>query len=638
MADDVTLSVGADVAGAKKGLGEVNAEVAKLETTAGKTSGSVATLAERMRALGFDEEFIALQQRVTDGVKELGEEAEEAAKKLGDQDGLSGGLESTAAMAGKVFLALQAVGSILQSASSLVGRYAAAEGEAGEETRAWASELGELGKSVASLDVMGVATHLGNTLAAAFIDLTDATISLADANASLSQEQRDQVDALRLQLKAAQDIVASHIAAKEAAETEAGALLRLISTQRESGEVQKFVKDRVKDLLDEYDKLGETADAGIVKAAAALGILSTAQEKAAKDAERLADRAEKDAERRAKAEERAAARITKALESNSEKINAQIVVYEEAVKRLDEVNSKLAEAQRTDIFGKPVNAANDSVAELQRKVADLRSQPIIDFAELAKAEDALKDLRLKARAPFPGQPSGPDPNAKLIEEQQKLQALHDKEAEKLDKLYNQRAKLTSATVANAGAQAALGTQVAATGVAAEASVQAYTDFLDAAAETTRAIQEGIDAEEKFGEATGFVTADLVELADGTKYLTNTADRASDGFQKLGGVVTQTFEGGRKVIFNLGEETATVADEAAAAAEGVGKLGAAVAEVGKGEGDEAPLAGLSASLVAAKKGIAELSVATKEWIGDLRIADELVDRISTKLAKLALGED
>lgn len=702
MANDVELSVKADVAQAKQGLSEVNAEVNKLESS-GKSAGKGAE--------ALDKAMASLNKTIAEGQQE----ADAAAQASGDLEATFG---KTATTAGKVFIAVEAVSAILKVASTVITDYLAATGDAGDETRAWAKDLGDLADSAGSLDVIGTAAALGRLLANTWVDLTDGTLSVADANASLTASQREQVEALREQLKVAADLVAQHKEDVDSSERRAGALVRLIAQQKASGEVSKFVRDEAKKLLDEYDKIGEQAPTAFLKAVSGLGILSSAQEKALKDSERLADRAEKDAERRAKAEERAAERIQRALEANSEKLLAQIERYEEVAKRLDEINAKVDEATRTDIFGKPVNAANESVAELQKKVDTLRSEPIIDFVELARAEDQIKSLRLAQRGSFPGQAEGPDPNAKLLEEQATIQKLHDKEAEKLDKLYAERDRLTAATQATTAATAAgaaalesygakldavgnsadaaaariakvgdaaapggAGTQAGATPAAAaeqatpalgslldkqreltivggglevqqgklggeiekvavqtDASVEAFDAYLTAFDETTRAIQQGIDTQKEFGDATGFVQADLVELADGTKYVTNTADRASDGFQKLGDVVTQTFKDGSAVMLTVGDQADAVATKAEGAADAVGSLGEAVSQAGKGDGESQPLQGLQEGLEKSKTGAADAAKATQDWIADLSTAEAIIDRIAAKLAGLQLGAE
>ena len=640
MAEDVTLSVGADT-------GKAKADIESLRKVFGEFFQSFGLGKDQAKA--FSEAYATELFKIgasTDEAKakiaelrpELEKLAEEARNAGGGTGEFNFNLKDLAKSAGAGISILSVLRENLQDLAPILERNVDLLKDLAVGAGADATTLD--GLSLA-LDTLLHPTHAianaNKAAAEASKIIQDAYVGETTVVVNLTEAQRKLAAAKGLALRAGQEREDSIRKEREENAALAEVLANTATEELKNGEASKRTREEIEKLNQAYADTGDAVPPKLAAIVKQLGILTNEQEKAAKDSERLAERAEKDAERRAKAEEKAAERIAKSLEANAERINEQIKVYEDAVKRLDEANAKLEEAQRTDIFGRPVNAANKSVDELEKKIVDLRSQPIIDYAELAKAEDALKDLRLKARKPFPGQDSGPDPNAKLIEEQQEAQALHDKEAEKLDKLYDKRAKLTGATKEGAGAQASLNQAIGEGGAAADVTVAAFDDYLASMAETDRLTREAAGSTADLGEEAAGAAVRIETLADGTRKITNVVDAAGKGFEKVGSILTETFADGRKVMLNLGEETQAVADKAESAAEGVGALGKAVAEVGKGEGSAAPLAGLAASLEGAKTGIAEVDAAIVTLTANLRIVDELVGQIATKLAGLGLAE-
>ena len=122
-------------------------------------------------------------------VQDLGEAASSASPKVesfgssaaGSGDKVAGMAAATA----KAMAAVAAAGAILQTAAKGAEILGEAFGGLDEETDATVKSVGELGKSLSALDVMGSAAALGQTLANVFNDLTDATKSTVVVNAEL---------------------------------------------------------------------------------------------------------------------------------------------------------------------------------------------------------------------------------------------------------------------------------------------------------------------------------------------------------------------------------------------------------------------------------------------------------------------
>lgn len=641
MAEDVTLSVGADTGKARADMASLRKVVEEFFSSLGLGKAEAKAFAEAY-AIEFTkvgastEEAKARLEELRPELSKLAEEARTAGSGTGE---FSFNLKDMAKNVGAGISVLGVLRENLQDLAPILERNGELLGDLA--VSAGADEKTLNGLSLA-LDTLLHPTHAianaNKAAAEASRIVADAYVGETEVVSNLTAEQRKLAAAKGDALRAGQDREAAIKKEREENAALAEVLSNVAAEELKNGDVSKRTREEIEKLNQAYADTGDQVPPKLAAVVAQLGILTKEQEKAGKEAERLADRAEKDAERRAKAEEKAAERIAKALETNRDRIVEQVKVYEDAVKRLDAVNEKLAEAQRTDIFGKPVNAANESVDELTRKVADLRSQPIIDYAELAKAEDALKDLKLKARAPFPGQDTGPDPNAKLIEEQAKLQAAHDKEAEKLDKLYDQRAKLTGAEVESVATQAALGAEVARTGVAADVTVQAFDNYLASMAETDRVTQEAAGSTATLGEEAAGAAVRIETLADGTQKITNVADKMGDVFSKVGDILVEDFGEGELKIRNTGSAAEYLKDTAEQASGSVEGLSQAVAEVGKGEGGGEPLASLQEGLQKSKTGTDELLEGAKALNEELRETLRLAGEIREVLGGLRLGAE
>ena len=101
-------------------------------------------------------------------------------------------------------------------------------------------------------------------------------------------------ESLQQVLKAQREMVDARKDEAEALELQSSVLERQIKAEQEAGKVTKQTADAARNLLDEYEDLGEKAPAAFEAAAKAAGVLSTAEERAAEKADRLAAAAGED--------------------------------------------------------------------------------------------------------------------------------------------------------------------------------------------------------------------------------------------------------------------------------------------------------------------------------------------------------
>lgn len=95
-------------------------------------------------------------------------------------------------------------------------------------------------------------------------------------------------------LKAQREMVDARKEEGKALELQSAVLERQIKAEQEAGRVTKQTADATQELLDKYEEIGEKAPAGFEAAAKAAGVLSTAEERAAEKADRLAAAAGED--------------------------------------------------------------------------------------------------------------------------------------------------------------------------------------------------------------------------------------------------------------------------------------------------------------------------------------------------------
>lgn len=191
-------------------------------------------------------------------------------------------------------------------------------------------------------------------------------------------------------LKTQRDMIAAHDGEVDALGRKSEALSREIATQQAAGEVQKFVRDEIQATLDAYDRAGETVPAKLAEQAAALGIVSKAQQETAASAAELEQAGVKSAEERAKAEAKAADEVIASLERERIALDAKLAQDEARLQQA------LAKGGKIDTSG-DADAAKQDIAALRQEIKRLENQPMLDPAEQNKLNE-LKDQAAQAAA------------------------------------------------------------------------------------------------------------------------------------------------------------------------------------------------------------------------------------------------
>ena len=223
-----------------------------------------------------------------DQIEQMGDAADSAAPKMESfgESSMSSSeqVERVALATGKVMAAMAAAGAILQTAAKGAEILGESMGGLGEETDATVKSVGDLGKALSSLDVMGTAAALGQTLANVWVDLTDATQSQVTVNAELIAQGAPQREHLQAVIEIQKELVEAERARVEKLELTAEALARQAESERAAGEVSKSTVEAIKANVAAYGSI----PAPLAAAAASLGILSTAEKRAADDAKAAA--------------------------------------------------------------------------------------------------------------------------------------------------------------------------------------------------------------------------------------------------------------------------------------------------------------------------------------------------------------
>lgn len=401
--DDETIRITVEGAQAQAQLDALAKEVRELELelkmlneTAGVTNAEVEGTTRRL------EEAKDRFKEATKAVREHSEaqgENEDKTKSLADK---------YVALGLKVFGArqvLMAAGEAMRSVAIATGSYSGATKDAIDQTD-------NLLQSIASLDLIGASKALGQlagqTVAWAewLYEVNTELGNLADKNAAAEFGKI---------LAAQGKLVQGHLSEVSALNLKSEALSREIATQQQSGEVHKFIRDEVEATLKAYERVGEEVPPKLAAQAAALGITSDAQDKAAASAAKLEEIAVKAAEERAKAEQKAADAIIAALEKERIALDAKLVQDEarlaaslakgsklddstdttDAQKNLENLRREIEKLEATTgLAPEQVNRLyemKDAAAKLGREVSDLNKVFTVgneDFLDQAQAADA----------------------------------------------------------------------------------------------------------------------------------------------------------------------------------------------------------------------------------------------------------
>jgi len=378
VADDETIRIQVDsvearaqLAALEKEVRELEAELKTLNSTAGVTNAEIEGTTRRLEeAKGKFAEAGEQVQKFNDTQEEGGKKTQSLADKY-----VTLGL--------KVFGArqvLMAAGEAMRSVAQATGSYSGATKDAIDQTD-------NLLQSIASLDLIGASKALGQ--------LAGQTVAWAEGLNEVNTElgdlaDKNAADEFRKILKAQGDLVQGHEKETAALNLKAEALSREIATQRQSGEIQKWLRDEIEATVKAYEKAGEAVPAPLAAQVTALGITTDAQDKAAASAEKLEEAGVKSAEKRAEAEQKAADAVVAALEKERAALDAKLAQDEARLEKA------LGAGGKIDTSG-DADAAKADIAALRAEIKRLESQPMLDPTEQNKLNE-LKDQAGKAAA------------------------------------------------------------------------------------------------------------------------------------------------------------------------------------------------------------------------------------------------
>lgn len=329
-----------------------------------------------------DDETIVIRVNAAQGeaaLKALGTAGIQAGKDIGSIEGATTGSTDKLAAFGAKLFGLTKIAATFGEVIRQVGNNIEFESSAARDAT---TATADLFTAIGSLDAPGVGAALGKIIgnleamrqgldetSLAWGKLTDA--ASAAKFAGILKTQRDMIDA--------------HDGEVAALGRKSEALSREIATQQAAGEVQKFIRDEIQATLDAYDRAGETVPAKLAEQAAALGIVSKAQQDAAASAAELEAAGVKSAEERSKAEQKAADEIVAALEREKAALAAKLAQDEKALA------DKLAKGSKLDTSQDTTDAQNN-IDDLKKSIGDLESQPLLTPDQL----NQLDDLKNKA--------------------------------------------------------------------------------------------------------------------------------------------------------------------------------------------------------------------------------------------------
>lgn len=528
MADDETIRIQVDsvearaqLAALEKEVRELEAELKTLNSTAGVTSAEIEGTTRRLG------EAKAKFAEAGEQVQKFNETQEEGGKKTQSL------ADKYVTLGLKVFGArqvLMAAGEAMRSVAQATGSYSGATKDAIDQTD-------NLLQSIASLDLIGASKALGQ--------LAGQTVAWAEGLNEVNTElgdlaDKNAADEFRKILKAQGDLVQGHEKETSALNLKAGALVREIATQRQAGEIQKWLRDEIEATVKAYEKAGEAVPAPLAAQVAALGITTDAQDKAAASAEKLEAAGVKSAEKRAEAEAKAADAVVAALEKERTALDAKIAQDEERLAKAQ----KATDAAEAGQFDSGVAPTNEEAEKLKATIKELNALPTQtpeQVAQLEAAKESLADLNLSIRkyniglgesGTIAGQVSAADEelNAQRdlgISLLERSQSLHDQAIDRLEQEEGGYGRLSASMqeFIDVGLKAGDGLQ----GTFSDAGVSA-TEAGNAVQFLSEQADDAVGSIEGVAEAAG-------SLGETTKEGTDKAKEGMDGISEAVGSLT-----------------------------------------------------------------------------------------------------
>lgn len=289
---------------------------------------------------------------------------------------LGNAIDKYSILAAKAFVAVKALQlgtEALSEVTKATGNYNGATADAVDSASKFASSL-------ASFDFAGAIKAAGT-----FIGTMDTLTQATDKSTVALGNLADAADAKNFAgiLKVQQSLVQGHEAETAALNVKAAALEREIQVQTAAGEVQGFLRDAIKETLEAYAKIHEEVPAGLAAQAAALGIVTSEQEKTAASSAKLEETSVKSADARAKAETAAADAIVAALERERQALDAKLAQDEARLA------AELAKGSKLDTSGES-DEARAQLNDLKQSIKDVENQPLISVDQLNSLNE-MKD-------------------------------------------------------------------------------------------------------------------------------------------------------------------------------------------------------------------------------------------------------
>lgn len=352
----------------------------------------------------------------------------------------------------------------------------------------------------------------------------------ASAADAASEAQQRKAGIMASVLSEQQKLVAEEQKGTESLERRTEALWRQIEVEQQSGEVKKFYLDKLKGILDEYDRRGDTPPEKVAKLAAELGVLSGEQEKVAAGAGREAEAQSKVVEQQDK--------LIPQLQAIAEGKREQAAATDEAVRALREEIDALEENAKA--AQKVADQAQGKASDAAKRIAELEGSPVLTLEETEELADLKREqvgidqeaadaAENAAQAAF----EYGDAQDALAQSTTDATGALDDQAKSGDVVADLWAKVDAATAAYTATLADVGDQAQSTTAYVEAigknGQKFWTNFTDTIVDSGRALDGTADA-------AGQIPDELSKIGPA-------AERAGEGLAGLDEALAGDGEGG-----------------------------------------------------------------------------------------------
>lgn len=374
---------------AGRSLGVVNTEVEKLEKqiqelrAQGKPTEALEQGLDRLRdrAAGATRQLGEMRAKLADAAdltRRATREAGEFSGSITDVQGtiktyvpkLGDMIDKYSVFAAKAFAVVHVLSLVTGGLKALTDRTIDGESATKEIT----SATDNLAKSLLSLDPQKIATEFLNfvgTIRAATEGLYDNNLVLGE----LTKRNKELVEAWKAAKSAQDDLIHTNEAQVKGLAAQSTALIRLATDQKAAGEVEGWLKDKIRETLNAYEQRGEKAPEGLREIAKELNLLTKAEQDAAdkskKASEERIEQGKKElAERKAQilalktaieGDEEAVNKKTEAILAAIDAVREDGIVTKEATE-----NIKASIQEQLDAYDKLGIAADERLLEIAK--------------------------------------------------------------------------------------------------------------------------------------------------------------------------------------------------------------------------------------------------------------------------------